>query len=134
MDFLKVVNNIDMSLQDLTSDFVARINNTLRAGKTESLVLKNKLVTNLCKKLTTLGFVESFKDEGRYLRVSINSTKLNKMIRISKPGQRIYVSYDKLPRITGGKGFNIVSTSSGLQTGFETQKNKVGGELVLQVF
>jgi small subunit ribosomal protein S8 len=123
-----------MSLQDLTSDFVARINNASRAGKTETIVLRNKLVENLCKKLTKLGFFQGYEVLDRELKVTLNPAKLNKMVRVSKPGQRIYVSYNSLPRITGGKGFNIVSTSKGIMTGFETQKNKVGGELVLQVF
>lgn len=123
-----------MSLQDLVSDFVARVNNAIQSGQDEVVVYKNKLVLSLSNKLTKLGYFESFEDSEKEVTISINSEKLNKLIRVSKPGQRIYVGYEDMPRVFGGKGFNIVSTSQGVLTNVEAKAGKIGGELVLQVY
>lgn len=123
-----------MSMNDLISDFVARVNNTIMVEKTEVKVLKNKLVVDLCKKLTRLGYFESFEPSEREVTINLNLKKVHKLKRISKPGQRVYTSYDTLPRIIGGVGFNLLTTSTGVKTNFEAQKEKVGGELLFQVF
>ena len=54
--------------------------------------------------------------------------------RVSKPGQRIYSSKDEIPKVLGGIGTTIVSTSRGLMTDKEARKNKVGGEIVCQIW
>lgn len=122
-----------MSMQDLVSDFVARVNNTVMIDRPSVIVLKNKIVLNLCKKLVKLGYFTSFQEEERTLIVEINLEKIKKITRISKPGQRIYVSYGDLPRIINGIGWNILSTSGGIKTNFEAKRDKLGGELVMQI-
>jgi len=123
-----------MSMNDLISDFVARVNNTIMVEKTEVKVMKNKLVIDLCKKLTRLGYFDSFEPSEREVTINLNLKKVHKLKRISKPGQRVYTSYDNLPRIIGGAGFNLLTTSTGVKTNFEAQKEKIGGELLFQVF
>jgi small subunit ribosomal protein S8 len=123
-----------MSMQDLLSDFVARINNAVMADKPVIIVLKNKLVLNVTKKLTTLGYINSFEDMGNTLEVNVNIEKITKLTRISKPGLRKYISYKAIPRIIGGKGFNIVSSSKGVLTHVEMLNEKVGGEILFQIF
>ena len=122
-----------MSMQDLVSDFVARINNAVMIDRSSVIVLKNKIVLNLCKKLVKLGYFVNFQEEVRTLIVEINLEKIKKITRISKPGQRIYVSYGDLPRIINGIGWNILSTSGGIKTNFEAKRDKLGGELVMQI-
>lgn len=122
-----------MSMQDLVSDFVARVNNAVMIDRPSVIVLKNKIVLNLCKKLVKLSYFTSFQEEERTLIVEINLEKIKKITRISKPGQRIYVSYGDLPRIINGIGWNILSTSGGIKTNFEAKRDKLGGELVMQI-
>ncbi len=122
-----------MSMQDLVSDFVARVNNAVMIDRDSVVVLKNKIVLNLCKKFVKLGYFTGFEDQERTLVIQINLDKIKKITRVSKPGQRIYVQYTDLPRIVNGIGWNILSTSGGIKTNFEAKRDKVGGELILQV-
>ncbi len=121
-------------MNDLTSDFAARVNNSIMVDKKEVKVLKNNLILNLCKKLTRLGYFESFEAADREVVINLNLSKVHKLKRISKPGLRVYTSYTEMPRIVGGIGFNILSTSTGIKTSYEAQKEKTGGELLFQVF
>lgn len=123
-----------MSMNDLISDFAARVNNTIMVEKKETKVLKNNLVLDLCKKLTRLGYFEGFEIIEREVLIQLNLSKIHKIKRISKPGLRVYTSYSEVPRIIGGIGFNILSTSTGVKTNFEAQKEKIGGELLFQVY
>jgi len=122
-----------MSLNDLMSDFVARVNNASMVDNTEVIVLKNNLILNVCKKLVTLGFFTGFEELEREVKVSLNSKRLGRLVRISKPGQRIYVTSEKMPKVMGGRGFNILTTSSGILTHVESKSKKVGGELLFQI-
>ena len=120
-------------MQDLISDFVARVNNGVMAEKANISVLKNKLVINICKKLTTLGYLVGFEDAGTTLKLELNLGKIRKLKRMSKPGQRVYVSYQMLPKVTNGIGWNLITTPKGVLTGLEAKKEKVGGELLFQI-
>lgn len=121
-------------MQDLLSDFVARINNIVMVGKSQVEVLKNGIVISVCKKLTTLGYFDSFEEKENTILVNVNIAKINKLSRSSKPGHRVYVGYAKSPKIIGGAGFNIISTSKGILTQVECAKEKVGGELLFQIY
>ncbi len=121
-----------MSFQDIVSDFVARINNGLQAGHKSVQVIKSKFIVNLCKKLVRLNLIDSFEEEDRFVTVQINSIKLAKLKRVSKPGQRVFVGFeDRLP-IEGGFGYTLITTSTGILTDVESRTQKVGGEAVLQ--
>jgi small subunit ribosomal protein S8 len=124
-----------MSMNDLMSDFVARINNARLANNVEVSVLKNKLATATAKKLTTLGYLTGFVEgENRTLVLSLNLDKIHAIQRVSKPGQRVYISFDGAPKVVGGRGFNIITTSQGVMTHFEAGKAKVGGEVLFQIY
>lgn len=122
-----------MSMQDLVSDFVARVNNNIMISRSQVIVLKNKTVVNLCKKLTKLGYFIGFSENERTLTVDLNLGKIKKISRISKPGQRIYVPYTDLPKVINGIGWNILSTPGGIKTNFEAKRDKMGGELMMQI-
>ncbi len=124
-----------MSLQDLLSDYVARLNNAVLAKKPVIQVLKNRVVVNVSKKLTSLGYIESFEDTGNnILLLTLNLNRMNRIFRISKPGHRVYIAHNKIPKIIGGKGFNIISSSKGIITHVESNKEKLGGELLFQIY
>ncbi len=120
-------------MQDLVSDFVARVNNNIMISRSQVVVLKNKTVVNLCKKLTKLGYFIGFIENERTLTVDLNLAKIKKISRISKPGQRIYVPYSDLPKVINGIGWNILSTPGGIKTNFEAKRDKMGGELMMQI-
>ena len=86
-----------MSMQDLLSDYVARINNSITAEKETATVIKSKVVVEVTKKLTTSGYYESFEVVDNEVIITI-AKKLQKIRRISRPGQRIYGSYLELDR------------------------------------
>jgi len=123
-----------MSMQDLMSDFVARINNAVIAKNATTKVLKNNVVQAACKKLVTLGYLSGFESEERELIVSVNFDKISKIRRISKPGQRVYVQTDTMPKIKGGVGYNILSTSKGVLSHVEAKKAGIGGELLFEIY
>lgn len=122
-----------MSLQDLISDFVARIKNTVISGNNETKVLKNKLVTEVCKKLVTLNYLEKYEDGDRELTVKVKPGVIKNIVRASKPGQRQYTGYADFPRIENGLGFYIVTTSQGVKTHVECKKEKIGGEVLFKI-
>jgi small subunit ribosomal protein S8 len=122
-----------MSMQDLVSDFVARINNAVTAGHDTVVVLKNKVVLNIAKKLVRLGYFDSFKEDKNTLEIVLNASSITKLKRVSKPGKRVFVSYKDLPKVDGGRGWNIISTSKGVMTNFEAKNNLSGGELLFQI-
>lgn len=123
-----------MSMNDLMSDYVARVYNAKLADNDTVKVLKNKLAVAVTNKLTKLGFFESYEEDGYNLKINIVPGKINQIKRISKPGQRQYVSYDSVPKIIGGKGYSILTTSKGILTQVEAKKERVGGEVLFQIY
>jgi small subunit ribosomal protein S8 len=128
---------------DPIADFLTRIRNGLRADHDAVEMPASNFKTELARILTEQGYVESYEVEpgrvGRTLRVTLKYTEDRKPVilgieRISKPGRREYVSAGKVPRIYGGMGTAIVSTSSGVMTGHDARRAGVGGELVARVW
>ncbi len=123
-----------MSMNDLMSDYVARISNAVRAGNDEVVVLKSGLILAVTNKLTKLGYFDSYTEEGYYLRIKIVPNRITSIKRFSKPGQRKYASYKNFPKITGGVGYSIITTSKGIMTNIEAMREKVGGEVLFQIY
>lgn len=123
-----------MSLNDLMSDYVARINNAIMVEKDVVQVLKNNIVIDVSKKLVKLGFLKDFKINERSLELTIDIAKAHKLKRVSKPGHRKYYKYDAFPKIVGGVGFLLITTSQGIKTQVEAHKEKIGGEVLFSIF
>jgi len=121
-----------MSVQDIISDFVSRVNNASSAGHTMVMVNKSNLVLALALKLTKLKYFESFEEKENQVQLTINPAVLSKLVRVSKPGKRFYASAKDFPVILNGFGYNIVTTSKGIFTHIECMKEKLGGEVLLQ--
>lgn len=124
-----------MSMQDLLSDFVARVNNAVVAKRDTVEVLNSKLTVEVCKKLVKLNYFTKFAVNENYtISVEITPDKIHKLNRLSKPSRRMYGNYVKLPKVVGGKGWNILTTSKGVLTNFEAKTQQVGGELLFSIY
>ena len=133
-----------MSLQstDPIADLLTRIRNASMVGKTEVRVPTSKLKQVVADKLVKTGYladakVEDGKPRGT-LVITINHAGENPVFtelkRISKPGRRMYVKSTEIPKVKQGRGIVLVSTSKGVVTGREATKQKLGGELLLEIY
>ena len=127
---------------DPIADMLTRIRNAAAAQKTELVLPYSKFKANLAQLLLKEGFVSGVNEvTGTHKNLQINlkysqsgESVIAGIKRVSKPGQRIYMPADKLPRTNSGFGVTVVSTSRGLMTDKEARKAKVGGEVVCQVW
>lgn len=133
-----------MSLQstDQVADLITRIRNAIMVGKNEIRVPTSKLkvaVAEGLKKNHFIADVEVEEDKPRaILHITINrvdeAPRIHEIVKISKPGRRIYAGADEIPTIKSGRGIVLVSTSKGIMTGAEAKKERLGGELLLKVY
>lgn len=128
---------------DPISDMLTRIRNAATAQKTELALPYSKFKENLAKLLVKEGFIKSVKSVNekalKALQIELKYTQSGESVisgikRVSKPGQRIYLPVDRLPRTNSGFGVTVVSTPKGLLTDKQARKEKVGGEVVCQVW
>jgi small subunit ribosomal protein S8 len=132
-----------MSMTDPIADFLTRVRNGLHADRDEVVMPASNFKAELARILTEQGYIEDYAVEparvGRTLRVRLKYTEDRKPViqgiqRVSKPGRRTYVQSDAVPRVQGGMGTTIVSTSRGVMTGHDATRAGVGGELVARVW
>ncbi len=120
---------------DSISDFLTRLRNASMAGRLEVPVRPTKSVVDIAGILKSEGFIDSFKSEDGRLTVCLDKNwPITHIKRISKPGVRLYVKTNKIPRPRGGTGIVILSTPKGHLTGSQARKQKVGGELICEVW
>lgn len=128
---------------DPVADFLTQIRNASCAGKASVTTPTSKLTYKIAALLKQEGFIENFKliEEGtkRLVRIHLKYIKgkqpvIQSLIRISKPGLRHYVNCQEIPRVLGGIGVAILSTSKGIMTDREARTQKVGGELLCKVW
>jgi small subunit ribosomal protein S8 len=125
---------------DPIADMLTRIRNAQRVGHNEVSLPKSKLKAEIAKILVKQGFIKSFSmvDE-RTLSLQLKYDRKGEPIiqylkKVSKPGLRVYSKATRLPRILGGAGTAIVSTSKGLLTDQEARTQGVGGEVLCYVY
>jgi small subunit ribosomal protein S8 len=135
-----------MSMTDPISDFLTRVRNGIIAEHDSVEVPASKLKNEMARILTEQGYISGFEvlpaGDGRpapVLRVDLKygedrSSAITGLKRASRPGQRFYVHRGGIPKIQGGMGTAIVSTSSGVMTGHEARAAGVGGEVVAYVW
>ena len=130
-------------LTDPIADFLTRVRNALAAEHPEVEVPASRLKKELSRILTEQGYVTSFTVEptsvGEVIKIQLKYTEDRRPVimglqRVSRPGRRRYVATDEVPRVQGGMGTSIVSTSSGVMTGHEAHAKGVGGEIVAYVW
>ena len=125
---------------DSISDLLTRIRNANTARKHLVVMPYSKLKQQVADILKDSGFLEDVKvatDGGfKSLELSLpaNPETITSLIRVSKPGRRVYTSAGDIPLVLGGRGIVIVSTSSGVMTGRQARKEGLGGELICKVW
>ena len=132
-----------MSLTDPVADFLARIRNAIRARHPKLDVPASKLKLEMARILKEEGYVVNYKaveEEGRkllrvYLKYGDNhDAAISNLARVSRPGCRVYVGRNEIPRVLGGLGIVILTTPKGVMTGSQARKQGVGGEILCQVW
>ncbi len=133
-----------MSLQstDPIADLLTRIRNASMVGKNEVRLPNAKLKKVIADKLKKNGYLEAVKVEAGKPRdtlvVTINKLGENptftELTRMSKPGRRMYVGANEIPRVKSGRGIVLISTSKGVVTGQEATKQRLGGEVLLKIY
>jgi small subunit ribosomal protein S8 len=132
-----------MSVTDPIADFLTRVRNGLQADHDDVVMPSSGLKAEMARILTEQGYVENWAVEpgrvGQNLRVTLKYTENRKpvimgMERVSKPGRRRYVGSGEVPKVQGGMGTTIISTSRGVMTGHDARRTGVGGELVAKVW
>src|SRR5688572_5351264 len=130
-------------LTDPISDYLTRIRNGLKAEHEEVVIPSSRLKREMSRILKEQGYISDFDvaagDKGEVIRITLRYTEdrdpvITGMERVSRPGRRRYVPKEEVPRVFGGMGTTIVSTSSGVMTGHEARKKGVGGEVVAYVW
>ena len=132
-----------MASTDFIGDFLTRIRNSSRAGQEKVTTPASKLALRVAEILKQEGFIDSFKpfSEGNkhFVRIHLKYLRggrqpvIQGIRRSSKPGRRVYVGCDEIPRVLGGLGISFVSTSRGIMVDREARKARVGGELICKV-
>ena len=129
---------------DTIADMLTRIRNANLAKHQIVQIPSTKVTRNIAQLLFTEGLIDSFEELKNGLKSSLllslkyngkeRKPSIQKIQRISKPGLRVYSGVKKMPRILGGFGTAIVSTSSGLMTDQQARKAGVGGELLCYIW
>jgi small subunit ribosomal protein S8 len=131
-----------MSLSDPIADMLTRIRNASRINKAEVKVKASNICEGIASVLKNEGFIKDFDriDDGKQgiLRIILKYDQdghpiIHELTRTSKPGCRVYVSVDKLPRVLAGMGIVVVSTSRGVLSDNSCREANVGGEMLCTV-
>ena len=130
-------------MTDPVADMLTRIRNGMRARHAKVDIPASNLKTELARILKQEGYVQDYKriddDKQGVLRVflrrgSDGAEVILGLSRVSRPGCRVYVAKDEIPKVQGGLGINIISTSRGLMTGRQAIREGVGGEILCNVW
>ena len=129
---------------DPIADYLTRIRNAVRANHRVVKIPTSNLKKEMTKILFNQGYILSYKFDDStsqgIIKIALKYTKdtkesvIKKIQRISKPGLRKYASSSELPRILNGLGIAIVSTSHGVMTAKQAQRENVGGEVICYVY
>ena len=135
-----------MSMTDPIADFLTRIRNAIMAAHETVEIPSSGLKREMARILEEQGYIEGFEivdpQPGRpaelirvHLKYTDNRTSvISGLRRVSRPGQRTYVDAKHVPKVLGGMGTAIVSTSRGVMTGHDARAAGVGGEVVAEVW
>jgi small subunit ribosomal protein S8 len=135
-----------MSMTDPLADFLTRLRNGAKAQHHDVTLPSSKLKREVARILKEEGYIEAFEVNpapagrpGNQLTVVLKYTPERRPVitglqRVSRPGQRTYVDHAHIPRIQGGMGTAILSTSRGVMTGHDARREGVGGEVVARVW
>jgi small subunit ribosomal protein S8 len=130
-------------LTDPIADYLTRIRNALGSGHDEVEIPASRLKLEMSRILQEQGYIRGFAKKpatvGEAIEIKLKYTADRRPVitgleRISRPGRRRYVNHKEVPRVFGGTGTAIISTSTGVMTGHEAKAKGVGGEVVAYVW
>jgi small subunit ribosomal protein S8 len=128
---------------DPIADYLTRIRNAIRAGHDDVVIPASKAKMEISRILKEQGYITDFYKKpatvGEAIEVTLKYTEDRRPVilgieRVSRPGRRRYVDHKNVPRVQGGTGTAIISSSSGVMTGHEARQKGVGGEVVAYVW
>jgi small subunit ribosomal protein S8 len=135
-----------MSMTDPIADFLTQIRNAIHAAHETVEIPASKLKAELARILTEQGYIESWSVHprsdgsfGEVIEINLKYTAerrsaISGLRRVSRPGRRTYVDAKSIPKVLGGMGTAILSTSHGVMTGHDARLAGVGGEVIAQVW
>jgi small subunit ribosomal protein S8 len=134
-----------MSMTDPIADFLTRIRNAIHAAHETVEIPASKQKGEIARILTEQGYIESWSlipahhGGGQLIEIRLKYTEnrrsaISGLRRVSRPGRRTYVEAKRIPKVLGGMGTSIVSTSHGVMTGHDARSAGVGGEVIAQVW
>lgn len=132
-----------MVVTDPIADMLTRMRNAITAKHEDVLVPLSKEKKTIAEILVNEGYIKTFEivetKEGKFLNIALKYDENGNSViyglkRVSKPGLRIYVGADKLPRVINGMGIAIISTNKGILTDKQAREAKVGGEVLAYVW
>jgi len=133
-----------MAVNDTIADMLTRIRNANLARHQTTVVPSTRMTRSIAKVLKDEGFIGEFEEDGegvsRQIVISLKykgkgrQPIITALKRVSKPGLRVYANRKELPRVLGGIGIAIISTSSGIMTDREARRQGVGGEVLCYVW
>jgi small subunit ribosomal protein S8 len=129
-------------MTDPIADMLTRIRNAALARHDRTEVPASKMKQAVAEILKSEGYIADVRpSEGNSAKLTIvlkygrdRSSALDGVRRVSRPGRRVYVKHDRIPRVLSGLGISILSTSHGLMSDRDARKNKLGGELICEVW
>ena len=130
-------------MTDPIADMLTRIRNAIAAKHSRADIPASKLKLEIARILKEEGYINNFVLKGDGLKRSIRiflrydargTSSITHLARVSRPGRRVYVGSDDIPRVLGGYGVNIVSTSKGLMSGKRARAEHVGGEILAEIY
>jgi small subunit ribosomal protein S8 len=133
-----------MAANDTISDMLTRLRNASMAKHDVTEIPSTKMTRSIAKVLMAEGFISGYEETGELPRKMISvglkykgKTRISiftKLKRVSRPGLRVYANTKDLPRVLGGIGIAIISTSRGVMTDREARKAGIGGEVLCYVY
>jgi small subunit ribosomal protein S8 len=135
-----------MSMTDPIADFLTRIRNAIHAAHETVLIPSSRVKGELARILTEQGYIDSWSvvpdpsdRAGELIQIRLKYTDdrrsaISGLRRVSRPGRRTYVDARTIPKVQGGMGTSILSTSHGVMTGHDARNQGVGGEVLAQVW
>ncbi len=132
-----------MKTTDPIADMLTRIRNGLRSRHPKVEMPSSRLKTEIAKILKEEGYISGYKvsEEGRKRTLRINlkynadrEPAISNLVRVSRPGRRVYRSRSEIPVVLGGLGNTVLTTPQGLMTGKRARKTGVGGEVLLEIY
>ncbi len=125
-------------MNDPIADMLIRIQNAIMRKKETVEVLNTKLSVEILKVLKQEEMIEDFEDKDKYLEVTLSyddgEPVITHLEKVSKSGQRIYVSNNDIVPIMNGRGISVISTSQGVMNGAMAKSKNLGGEFICQIW